>query len=161
MNCRIAICVVALMLAAGCGSTPEQADLLQAVFGGHGDDPRVVLAPCDVEDCYDIAHHAFSIAESFRRLGGGFPHKVLLNKYYVDEGYEAVFIRPGFKLSKSILWKIVDAGLIDGLMVNGSALVVAVLGSVLRIFQNGMVRFYAWSFTIGVAVFVLYLSFSG
>ncbi|MBU8870097.1 MAG: NADH-quinone oxidoreductase subunit L [Gemmatimonadales bacterium] len=110
---------------------------------------------------YFVYTRKVSIAESFRRLGGGFPHKVLLNKYYVDEGYEAVFIRPGFKLSKSILWKIVDAGLIDGLMVNGSALVVAVLGSVLRIFQNGMVRFYAWSFTIGVAVFVLYLSFSG
>jgi 2-oxoglutarate ferredoxin oxidoreductase subunit alpha len=36
------------------------------VFGGHGDDMRVVLAPCDVEDCYDIAHYAFSIAESFQ-----------------------------------------------------------------------------------------------
>jgi len=55
----------------------------------------------------------------------------------------------------------VDAGLIDGLLVNGSALVVAITGSVLRLFQNGMVRFYAWSFTIGVTVFVLYLSFSG
>jgi len=54
----------------------------------------------------------------------------------------------------------VDAGLIDGLLVNGSALVVYLLGSVLRLFQNGMIRFYAWTFTIGVAVFVLYLSFS-
>jgi NADH-quinone oxidoreductase subunit L len=110
---------------------------------------------------YFVYGRRISIAESFRKLGGGFPHKVLLNKYYVDEGYEAVFIRPGFKLSKSFLWKIVDAGLIDGLMVNGSALVVAIVGSILRIFQNGMVRFYAWSFTIGVTVFVLYLSFSG
>jgi len=100
-------------------------------------------------------------ADSFKKFAGGFPHKVLLNKYYVDEGYEAAFIRPGFRLSKSVLWKVIDAGLIDGLLVNGSALVVAVIGSVLRIFQNGMIRFYAWSFTIGVAVFVLYLSFSG
>jgi len=52
--------------ATGIPTKSEQADLLQAVFGGHGDDPRVVLAPCDVEDCYDIAHHAFSIAESFQ-----------------------------------------------------------------------------------------------
>jgi len=50
----------------GIPTKSEQADLMQAVFGGHGDDPRVVLAPCDVEDCYDIAHHAFSIAESFQ-----------------------------------------------------------------------------------------------
>ena len=110
---------------------------------------------------YFIYGRRISIAESLRKLGRGFPHKVLLNKYYVDEGYEAVFIRPGFKLSKTVLWKVVDAGVIDGLLVNGSALVVAVLGSVLRIFQNGNIRFYAWSFTIGVAVFVLYLSFSG
>jgi len=52
--------------ATGIPTKSEQADLLQAVFGGHGDDPRVVLAPCDVEDCYDITHHAFSIAESFQ-----------------------------------------------------------------------------------------------
>ena len=38
---------------------------------------------------------------------------------------------------------------------------VSILGSVLRLFQNGMIRFYAWSITIGVTVFVLYLSFSG
>jgi NADH-quinone oxidoreductase subunit L len=102
-----------------------------------------------------------SIATSMRKLAGGIPHKVLLNKYYVDEAYEGTFIRPGYLLSKKVLWKIVDAGLIDGLLVNGSALMVAVTGSMLRLFQNGMVRFYAWSFTIGVTVFVLYLSFSG
>jgi len=52
--------------ATGIPTKSEQADLLQAVFGGHGDNPKVVLAPCDVEDCYDIAHDAFSIAESFQ-----------------------------------------------------------------------------------------------
>ncbi len=110
---------------------------------------------------YIVYMKKISIATSFRNLAGGFPHKVLLNKYYVDEAYEGTFIRPGYLLSKNVLWKIVDAGLIDGLLVNGSALVVAITGSMLRLFQNGMVRFYAWSFTIGVTVFVLYLSFSG
>jgi len=110
---------------------------------------------------YIVYMKKISIATSLRNLAGGFPHKVLLNKYYVDEAYEGAFIRPGYLLSKKVLWKIVDAGLIDGLLVNGSALVVAITGSMLRLFQNGMVRFYAWSFTIGVTVFVLYLSFSG
>jgi len=50
----------------GIPTKTEQADLMQAIFGGHGDATRVVLAPCDVEDCYDIAHYAFSIAESFQ-----------------------------------------------------------------------------------------------
>jgi len=110
---------------------------------------------------YLVYMKKISIATSFRNLAGGVPHRILLNKYYVDEAYEGTFIRPGYRLSKNILWKVVDAGLIDGLLVNGSALVVAMTGSMLRLFQNGMVRFYAWSFTIGVTVFVLYLSFSG
>nr|MEE4267256.1 NADH-quinone oxidoreductase subunit L [Candidatus Krumholzibacteria bacterium] len=101
------------------------------------------------------------VAESVRNLGGGWLHRILLNKYYVDEAYDGAFIRPGFAFSKNVLWKGIDAGLIDGLLVNGSALTVAIFGSVIRIFQNGMIRFYAWSFTIGVTVYVLYLSFSG
>ncbi|MCP4570730.1 MAG: NADH-quinone oxidoreductase subunit L [bacterium] len=101
------------------------------------------------------------VAEGARRLAGGFPYRLLEHKYYVDEAYEATFIRPGYRLSKTVLWKWIDAGLIDGILVNGSALVVAVVGSVVRLFQNGMVRFYAWSITVGVTVFVLYLCFSG
>jgi len=101
------------------------------------------------------------LAEGARRLAGGFPYRVLENKYYLDEAYEATFIRPGYRLSRSVLWKGIDAGLIDGLLVNGSALAVAVLGSLVRLFQNGMVRFYAWSITAGLTVFVLYLCFSG
>jgi len=110
---------------------------------------------------YFVYMKKVSLATTFKNMAGGVPHKILLNKYYVDEAYEGTFIRPGYRLSKNVLWKIVDAGLIDGLLVNGSALVVAITGSILRLFQNGMVRFYAWSFTVGVTVFVLYLSFSG
>lgn len=52
--------------ATGIPTKSEQADLMSAIHGGHGDGPRVVLAPCDVEDCYDIMHYAFSIAEVFQ-----------------------------------------------------------------------------------------------
>ena len=45
-------------------------------------------------------------------------------------------------------------------LVNGSALMVALTGSILRLLQNGMLRFYAYAFAVGVAAFVLYLSFS-
>ena len=100
------------------------------------------------------------IADAFRKAGGGFVYRLLLNKYYVDEAYEAVFIRPGYRLSRTVLWKWIDAGLIDGALVMGTALVTTLVASTLRLFQNGMIRFYAWTFTIGVAVFVLYLSFS-
>ncbi len=110
---------------------------------------------------YIVYTKKLSVADTFKNLGGGFMHRVLLNKYYVDELYEMVFLRPGFKISKDVLWKGVDAGFIDGILVTGSALVVYLTGSIIRIFQNGLVRFYAWSFAIGAAVFFLYLSFSG
>ncbi len=110
---------------------------------------------------YLVYARKVGIATTFQKLGGGWPHRLLLHKYYVDEIYEGAIIRPGFRLSRTVLWRVVDMGIIDGILVKGSALVVAVVGSVLRLFQNGLVRFYAWSFTLGVTVFVLYLSFSG
>ena len=110
---------------------------------------------------YIVYARKVSIAEGFKNMGGGFVYRLLLNKYYVDEAYEGTFIRPGFRLSRTVLWKGVDTGLIDGLLVNGTALAVAIFASILRVFQNGMVRFYAWAISIGVTVFVLYLSFSG
>ncbi|AOS43367.1 2-oxoglutarate oxidoreductase subunit KorA [Lacunisphaera limnophila] len=43
----------------------EQSDLLQAIYGSHGDCPRVVLAPKNVEDCFHIALEAGRIAREF------------------------------------------------------------------------------------------------
>ncbi|MEI6561350.1 MAG: 2-oxoacid:acceptor oxidoreductase subunit alpha [Verrucomicrobiota bacterium] len=43
----------------------EQSDLNQAIFGGHGDSPRVVLAPATVEDCFYIALEAAQIARKY------------------------------------------------------------------------------------------------
>ena len=43
----------------------EQSDLLQAIYGSHGDCPRVVLAPKNVEDCFYIAMEACRIAREF------------------------------------------------------------------------------------------------
>jgi 2-oxoglutarate ferredoxin oxidoreductase subunit alpha len=43
----------------------EQSDLLQAIYGSHGDTPRVVLAPKNVEDCFYIALEAGRIAREF------------------------------------------------------------------------------------------------
>ncbi len=43
----------------------EQSDLLQAIYGSHGDTPRVVLAPKNVEDCFYIAIEACRIARNF------------------------------------------------------------------------------------------------
>ncbi len=44
----------------------EQSDLWHALYGGHGDAPRVVIAPSDVEDCFHATVEAFNIAEEFQ-----------------------------------------------------------------------------------------------
>jgi len=49
----------------GLPTSVEQSDLLQAIYGSHGDSPRVVLAPQDVEDCFHIALEAGRIARKF------------------------------------------------------------------------------------------------
>ncbi|MFQ5978268.1 MAG: 2-oxoacid:acceptor oxidoreductase subunit alpha [Candidatus Heimdallarchaeota archaeon] len=48
----------------GLPTKTQQADLNHAVFGGHGDSPRIVLAPLDVEDCFYQTINAFNLAEA-------------------------------------------------------------------------------------------------
>jgi 2-oxoglutarate/2-oxoacid ferredoxin oxidoreductase subunit alpha len=50
----------------GIPTKSEQADLMQAVFGGHGDSPRVVMAPADVSDCLDVMREAFFVSEKYQ-----------------------------------------------------------------------------------------------
>ena len=49
----------------GMPTSVEQSDLNLACFGSHGDAPRVVLAPCDVEDCFYTAIEAVNIARKY------------------------------------------------------------------------------------------------
>lgn len=49
----------------GLPTSVEQSDLMQAIYGSHGDTPRVVLAPKDVEDCFYIAIEAARIAKKY------------------------------------------------------------------------------------------------
>jgi 2-oxoglutarate ferredoxin oxidoreductase subunit alpha len=50
----------------GLPTKSEQSDLWQALFGSHGDAPRVVIAASDVEDCFHTTVEAFNIAEEFQ-----------------------------------------------------------------------------------------------
>jgi len=89
---------------------------------------------------------AAAIATRFRGL-----YRLLLNKYYVDELYDAAVVKPIRTGSEHVLWQGVDEGVIDG-AVNGTALVVATGSGVLRRLQTGSVRAYAGSMFIGVIV---------
>ena len=85
----------------------------------------------------------------YRRMHG--VYTLLLNKYYVDEVYDAAIVQPIKLLSTGGLWKGVDAGVIDG-AVNGVGQTVRAASSVLRRLQTGSIRTYAASLFLGVAL---------
>jgi NADH-quinone oxidoreductase subunit L len=97
-------------------------------------------------------------AEFGRDFAGGLVHRLLENKYYVDEIYDALIVWPINRFSETALWKFVDVAIIDGLIVNGISRTVGLSGQLLRLVQNGMLRWYAWSFAAGVLVILVYLS---
>ena len=90
------------------------------------------------------------------RLGRRFAgvHRLLLNKYYVDEAYDAVVVRP-LMAAAEWLWRVWDTLVIDGL-VNGTARVVQAGGLFLRFWQTGNVQAYALSLSLGAIVLFAY-----
>jgi NADH-quinone oxidoreductase subunit L len=82
------------------------------------------------------------------------PYQLIYNKYFVDEIYDATVVKPTVGLSRAVLWKGVDTGLIDG-AVNGIGARSRDVGSLLRLLQSGNIRSYAaWVLFGGVALMV-------
>jgi NADH-quinone oxidoreductase subunit L len=77
-------------------------------------------------------------------------YKLLANKFYFDEIYQAVFAGGSRGLGKA-LWRVGDVALIDGGMVNGSARVVGWLSGLLRQVQSGYLYHYAFAMIIGLS----------
>jgi NADH-quinone oxidoreductase subunit L len=96
------------------------------------------------------------MAERLAGLAGGIPHKILLNKYYVDEIYGYAIVKPMYYGSLYFLWRFVDVMIIDGL-VNGTAKITAFVAQAGRRLQNGDAQAYAVSIVIGVVLMTGYL----
>jgi NADH-quinone oxidoreductase subunit L len=103
---------------------------------------------------YVIWNKRRGIATSMARQFSGV-HRLLLNKYYVDELYDQAIVKPIRVLSDEVLWRSADVKLIDG-AVNGAASVVDAGSMVLRRLQSGSVRTYAGSVVAGVVVILGY-----
>src|SRR5450830_323948 len=82
-------------------------------------------------------------------------YTLLDNKYYMDAFNEFVFAG-GARLLGGGLWSIGDKGLIDGLVVNGSAKVVNWFSKLTRLFQSGYIYHYAFVMIIGVLGFLVW-----
>ncbi len=84
-------------------------------------------------------------------------YNLLLNKYYVDEVYDATIVQPIKVVSTEGLWRGFDVKIVDG-AVNGAGYFVSGVSVVLRLLQNGSVKTYAASMFAGViAVLAYYL----
>jgi len=81
-------------------------------------------------------------------------YKASYNKYWIDELYDAIVVRPVLASSMR-LWTFWDEKIVDG-AVNGVAYVIEGLSAGLRLFQTGFVGTYALFFTLGVLALILH-----
>ena len=87
-------------------------------------------------------------------------YKFLLNKWYFDELYDFLFVRPAFWLGR-LFWKGGDGKMIDGLGPDGiSARVVDVTNRVVKL-QTGYVYHYAFAMLIGLAAVITWFLLGG
>jgi len=87
------------------------------------------------------------------------PPKLLEDKYYVDEVYDAAVVEPIKATSTNVLWKIIDVRIIDGL-VNGSARFASEMGNAMRYMQSGFARSYVAMVVLGALVIIGYFIFA-
>ncbi|MDS4041074.1 MAG: NADH-quinone oxidoreductase subunit L [Candidatus Competibacter sp.] len=78
-------------------------------------------------------------------------YDIMDRKYLFDEFYQSFFMRGGRNLG-TVLWKYADAGLIDGLLVNGTARLVGWFAAVTRHLQTGYLYTYAFAMIIGLLI---------
>jgi NADH-quinone oxidoreductase subunit L len=89
--------------------------------------------------------------------GFGRLHKVVADKFYVDEFYELVVLRP-FRWATKALFHFVDRFVIDTVFVNGPAKVVGLIGAGVRKVQNGQVQRYLAALIVGGALLFFFAS---
>jgi NADH-quinone oxidoreductase subunit L len=89
------------------------------------------------------------IADRFKLL-----YTLVFNKYYIDEVYEYTVVRPGYALSDRIFFRVVDMGIIEGI-VNGLGITARLIGAAARLLQTGVVRTYALFMLLGF-LYMLY-----
>jgi NADH-quinone oxidoreductase subunit L len=98
------------------------------------------------------------LADSVAGSLGGI-YKLVYNKYFVDEIYDAAVVQPVVDGSRA-LWKGVDVAVIDGL-VNGVATACRAVGGVLKYLQSGNIRSYATWIVFGSIVLIITVGMMG
>jgi NADH-quinone oxidoreductase subunit L len=83
-------------------------------------------------------------------------YNFLLNKWYIDELYEVIFIKSAKKLG-SFFWKQGDLGLIDRFGPDGISKLIKKISDKASLFQTGFIYDYAFAMLIGLSILLTYL----
>ena len=98
----------------------------------------------------DLVARVTSVLRPFYRL--------LWNKYYIDELYDRAIVQPLVRISDVVLYRIVDARMIDGLVVNGAAgFVRGIADRGLKLVQTGFVQSYMFVMLVGGVLLAAYM----
>ena len=87
-------------------------------------------------------------------------YDVVLHKYYVDEIYAMLFVKPLIEGSSQLLWKGIDQDVIDASL-NGSATAAKEVSDTVRHMQSGNLRSYAGWIAAGGAAVIIYMVWMG
>jgi NADH-quinone oxidoreductase subunit L len=138
------------------------AHFLEPVLAGHASHPSLALELALMGASVAVAAAGIAVAYLMYVANPALPERLaerargvyglLLNKYFVDEAYDAAVVRPTVAAS-TWLWRLFDVRVVDGL-VNGTASMVAASSRQWRRLQTGDVQQYAFSFLVG-AVLIL------
>jgi NADH-quinone oxidoreductase subunit L len=101
-----------------------------------------------------------ALAESLKTASGPL-YTLVANKYYVDEIYSGLVVKPLEAISRSVLWKGVDEALIDNSFVNGLGRVIRGWGALFRQLQSGSIRNYATLVLAGSLLVIFIFGLAG
>ncbi len=87
-------------------------------------------------------------------------YTLVYNKYFIDEVYDTTVVHPLVEGSRSVLWRGVDQGFIDGI-VNGVGYESKAVGGVLRLMQSGNIRSYATWVVLGSVALLIVMGVAG
>ena len=88
-------------------------------------------------------------------------YELVSNKYYVDEIYSGLIVRPIEVISRFVLWRGVDEGIVDGLIVNGIGRSFRGWGGLFRQLQSGSIRNYATWVLAGSLLVIFFIGLFG
>ena len=142
---------------------PAQAKI--AMFGVHSSLEEIVLMVVTLVGVIGSIYAARYIyiknikpAEKLSKRFNGV-YNLLLNKYYVDEIYDASVVTPIVKGSEIVLWKFADIKIIDGL-INGVANLIEKISGSIRKIQTGVAQFYALIMMLGIVAALFWIILS-